>query len=382
MIFRSTLFCLIIPYLSFSQVQFGVGGYTEYQIGNLPLIISVPHGGTLNPDSIPNRNCPNAVWTTDAYTVELARNIQLAFIERTGCSPHMVYSHLHRKKIDLNRNQAEATCNNPQVVPVFQDFHDFIDAARNNSIEQFGFAFYLDLHGHGNQIQRVELGYLLYEEELEESDDMLNSELFISYSSMQRLAQTHPSGLTHAEIIRGNHSFGNLLEMRNYSAVPSLNQPAPGIGTNYFSGGFNTRYHTGYSAGIQSDGVQMECNYTGIRDSEENRLLFASEFVDAMLSFLEIHYGYASSSCLLQAPGNEINQPTIYPNPANSGDQIKLNDHQNTTKISLFDFTGSKLIEINATEGIFQLPVGLSSGIYYIEWSEDKTIHQARLIIK
>jgi len=381
MISRLILIASILPFLSIAQIQFGIGNYTEYFSGNLPLIISVPHGGTLTPDSIPDRNCPNAVWTTDANTIELAREIQTAFFQRTGCSPHIIYSHLHRKKIDLNRNQIEATCGNPQLIPVFNDFHDFIDAARDIAIDEFGFAFYLDLHGHGNQLQRVELGYLLYEEELEESDDILNSEQFISYSSMQRLAQTHPLGLTHAEIIRGNQAFGTLLETRNYSAVPSLDQPSPGIGNNYFSGGFNTRYHTAFSPGIQSDGFQMECNYSGIRDSEENRVGFASEFVDAMLAFLEIHYGFSASNCALHLTSVETDPILIYPNPAHAGDQIKLIGHTNQSKISLYDCTGSKLTVLHANDGLFILPNELSSGIYFLEWFDDKNSHQLPLII-
>lgn len=372
----------VAPFLTLAQIEFGVGGYIEYHKGNIPLIISVPHGGNLTPDSIPDRNCAGSVWTTDMNTIELAREIQDAFVSRTGCTPHTIYSHLHRKKIDLNRNQADATCNHTQLIPVFSDFHGFIDASRELAIEEFGFAFYLDLHGHGNEIQRIELGYLLYEEELEESDDILNTPQFISYSSIQLLAQSHHLGFTHAEILRGSQSLGNLLEMNHFATVPSVDQPAPGIGNNYFSGGFNTRFHTGFSSGIQSDGVQMECNYTGVRDTEENRRQFAVEFVDAMLTFLEIHYAYQTSNCSLTASAEITENIVLYPNPAHSGERVKLTGGIESGELTLFDYLGRKIqLMIDSGENEFYLPHDLSAGYYYIEWTDANQRRQLPLII-
>ena len=45
--------------------------YIEYFAGNMPLILTVPHGGFLVPSTIPNRNCAECVTVLDTNTQEL-----------------------------------------------------------------------------------------------------------------------------------------------------------------------------------------------------------------------------------------------------------------------------------------------------------------------
>lgn len=61
----------------------GSNNYVEYQVGNLPVVISVSHGGNLGPSSIPDRTCNNAVLVSDAFTIETALEIKNNFF----CSP-------------------------------------------------------------------------------------------------------------------------------------------------------------------------------------------------------------------------------------------------------------------------------------------------------
>ena len=37
------------------QTYFGRNNYIEYRAGNMPLIVSAPHGGTLTPAELPDR---------------------------------------------------------------------------------------------------------------------------------------------------------------------------------------------------------------------------------------------------------------------------------------------------------------------------------------
>ena len=57
------------------QTYVGANGYVEYRAGNLPIIISAPHGGDLAPGAIPDRTCPDAVTLNDANTQALARQL-------------------------------------------------------------------------------------------------------------------------------------------------------------------------------------------------------------------------------------------------------------------------------------------------------------------
>ena len=52
-----------------AQVQFGANNYIEFHQGNLPIVISVPHGGSMQPATIPDRTCNSAVTVTDENTI-------------------------------------------------------------------------------------------------------------------------------------------------------------------------------------------------------------------------------------------------------------------------------------------------------------------------
>lgn len=78
---------------------YGAHGYTEYIPGSLPIIISAPHGGYLEPEVIPNRTCFDAVYATDAYTQELIRDIQNSIYAEFGCYAHVVINFTRQKKI-------------------------------------------------------------------------------------------------------------------------------------------------------------------------------------------------------------------------------------------------------------------------------------------
>ncbi len=56
---------------------FGRSNYVEYIAGDLPLIISAPHGGTLKPAEIPDRK--EGEFISDADTEDLVRTVQRAF---------------------------------------------------------------------------------------------------------------------------------------------------------------------------------------------------------------------------------------------------------------------------------------------------------------
>ncbi|HYW08407.1 MAG TPA: hypothetical protein VE913_15720, partial [Longimicrobium sp.] len=138
---------------------FGRDGYVEYIAGNSPVIITAPHGGELAPAEIPDRGC--GITVTDLATEQLARAMQYQFHRKTGRYPHVVINRLRRAKMDANRDLAEAGCGNARADSAWHEYHRFVDAARAAVLASEGKGFYLDLHGHGHPLQRLELGYLV-----------------------------------------------------------------------------------------------------------------------------------------------------------------------------------------------------------------------------
>lgn len=295
-----------IPSGSFTPgtTYYSTDGWIEYSAGNLPVIISAPHGGDLTPSSIPDRTsaaCGASIVTAkDMNTAELARSIKFRFYERTGKYPHVIINRLHRKKLDANRNKSQGACGDSDAEMAWEDFHAFIELAKEEVLAEYGRGWYIDVHGHGHEIQRLELGYRLSGADLRQSDAALNSDpTYRTKSSFRTFAESAPFNFG-SGLLRGNKAIGTLLANEGYPSVPSKQDPAPDVGEPYFNGGYNTTVH-GCSGGGNICGMQLEANHTGVRDSYENRKAFAEALVRATETFLGHNFGLS-----LLSPNGEI----------------------------------------------------------------------------
>lgn len=349
------------------QTYFSANGHVEYRCGDLPLVLSVPHGGALAPADIPDRTCNSAVYDVDANTVELGDAIDSVFAVSDGCRPHVVINHLARRKLDANRNLADGACGDPQAALAWQAFHAFIDSAKARVSATAAKGFYLDLHGHGHTVQRLELGYLLYEDELALSDATLNTSTYIDYSSIRTLALQNQLALTHAELLRGPLALGTRLASLGYPSVPSQPDPFPQQGQPYFSGGYNTARHGSYNGGA-IDGVQVECNFIGVRDSPMNRARFADSLRVALSTFLADHYFTQPQNCTMGiAPLVRGTKTMVWPNPAEdvvqvevrgraAGDAVRIIDAYGRTQ--RYGYTGTPMDVRSLRAGIYFIKVG------------------------
>ncbi len=114
------------------ETYFGTNDYIEYHAGNIPVIISVPHGGYLEPTSIPDRACSGCVTVRDSFTEELAYDINDALPKVFGGHPHIIINKLARVKLDANREIVEAALGDPQAETAWYEYHDFIQASKDS----------------------------------------------------------------------------------------------------------------------------------------------------------------------------------------------------------------------------------------------------------
>jgi hypothetical protein len=231
----------------------------------------------------------------------------------------VIFNKLHRRKLDANREIVEAADGNPAAEVAWNEFHMFTETAKNQILPKFGKGFYLDLHGHAHSVQRLEIGYLLSQSELALSDPTLDAAAYIDQSSIRRLASQNALGLTHSALLHGPHSLGSMLAGRGYPATPSQEDPFPDPGEDYFNGGYNTARYSSLSGGAL-DGLQIECNRQGIRDSIHNVLRFADSLSVTLLEYLGLHYYGDAAQALcpndLIAPEPPASvQFEIFPNP-------------------------------------------------------------------
>ncbi len=266
------------------SVRWGRNRYVEYRPGTLPLVVSAPHGGTEEPSEVPDRTWGTVV--SDRNTEFLAFALADALEARLGGRPHVVVSHLHRRKLDPNRELGEAAQDDPLAEHAWREFQAFIEHASARVVADHGTGFYIDLHGHGHPIPRLELGYLLTAADLARTDDALDQGNWSVDSSVRTLVDA--AGVPFSHLLRGPDALGSLLEARGYPAVPSDGQPDPGDDP-FFSGGYNTRRHGSVDGGPVS-GVQIEAPYPGIRDSAENRAAFAQALAEALDVYLSRWY--------------------------------------------------------------------------------------------
>lgn len=272
---------------------FGRSNYIEYIAGDLPIIISAPHGGILQPAELPDRTY--GTFATDSNTEDLARRVRTEIQNRIGHIPHIILCRIDRDKIDCNREIVEGAQGNPLTEISWNDFQNYIISARTNATARHGRGFYIDLHGHGHTIQRLELGYLLSASELRLSDVTLNSAFYENQSSIRALSQLSP--LTFPQALRGSSSFGALIGGEGYPATPSPADPAPAVGDEYFNGGYNTAQHTSVNGGT-IDGLQIESNYTDVRDTAANRTAFAQALARTLETIFAVHYQINLRECL------------------------------------------------------------------------------------
>ena len=319
---------------------FGHNNYIEYIAGNSPYIVSAPHDGFLTPAEIPDRT-GNVSTDHDSNIQDLSRKIGQAIFSREGRYPHIIICHLARIKLDADRDLAEATQGNLYAIQAWKEWHSFIDTAAQQVQKSSGKGFYIDLHGYSSHpVQRLELGYLLSGTSLALSDATLDNPSYGNSSSIRTMIPI--SGLKFSQLLRGSRSLGSFFENRGYPAVPSSRQPDPGS-SGYFNGGYNTQRH-GSSSGGPISGVQIECNYIGVRDSENALKNFADAFADVVKN-------YTSQNLFVTAVFDQSTvplQPALlqnYPNPFNPATNFVFRLPARQTDVGLAGQAGISSLE-------------------------------------
>jgi hypothetical protein len=225
--------------------------------------------------------------------------MQQAFHARFGSFPHVVINHLHRIKLDANRPIGEGACGNPDAGVAWLEYHTFLDIAKLDILKRSGKGWYMDMHGHGHAIERLELGYDLSAADLRRPDTELDAGTAFEDASSIRTVSGDETNESFSRLLRGPNSLGALYAASFFPAVPSMNDPFPQPGQLYFNGGFSTERHTcgtaaaplGGLSGGNICGVQIETNLTGVRDTRENREKFAAATAAILERYLSTHWG-------------------------------------------------------------------------------------------
>lgn len=129
------------------------------EVGELPIVISAPHGGRQRLEGVPDRTGSPAAdgkpkytgfqTALDAGTDDLARAVADEIARRLGKRPYLVVSNTTRKQFDANRPEAIAV-ESEGARPPYLTYHAALTRFRAEILSRYGAGLLIDLHGQGS----------------------------------------------------------------------------------------------------------------------------------------------------------------------------------------------------------------------------------------
>jgi N-formylglutamate amidohydrolase len=123
--------------------------YLTRQVGELPILISAPHGGRKPIPNCPVRtgkNVPLFVTVNDTNTDLLARKVADELAKVMKAKPYLAISHFERKYADVNRSE-ENGVESAAAKPYYRAYHEFLKESRAAIQKDWGRGLVIDLHG-------------------------------------------------------------------------------------------------------------------------------------------------------------------------------------------------------------------------------------------
>ena len=255
--------------------------FAHLQEGELPIILSAPHGGQLAVPDVDVRRgegIPKGpkgfVSGRDGGTEELGLQVAAEIERRYGKKPYVVFARAHRKYLDPNR-PAHIAYEDPDAKPVYDLYHGKLDEYCRAVQQKFGRGLLLDIHGQASRKDTVFRG----------TQD----------GKTVTLLRTRFGEGAHA----GDESFFGKLKSRGWTVHPD---PLDGKEQDGFRGGYIVQTY-GSHQGYGIDAIQLEFGQD-YRDPQRRRAT-AKVLVDAIAD-----YG-ASYLDLPQPPVPTTDEPTI-----------------------------------------------------------------------
>jgi hypothetical protein len=210
--------------------------YLTYGDGNSPIILSAPHGGNIQPISIPKRTWGNR--SRDTYTRRLIQRI----IELLPEKPYFIYSDIHRNRVDLNRDIEEAAQGNKSAKRIWETWNEELQRYTSFVSKKYGKGLYIDIHSHNNS-NLFQIGYGL---KVKDYLDLRGGWEIKNHSTLFPLVNQHYS---EKSLCFGYNSIISDLEYSGYNVL------VPKDEAKYLNGGRNIREFHGNEIGA----IQVEC---------------------------------------------------------------------------------------------------------------------------
>ena len=289
---------------------------------------------------------PIKTYARDAATDVIAEDMK-NILAKEGLQPHIIECHVHRSKVECNRNMSEIAVQHlgKEGEFIHSVYHDWISQAiemGRNSAAVPG-VLLVDLHGHGHPHEYIELGFRLKAELLNEiSNEKVNdpSKLQANFKHLTEIksfskidkdmnkkmdnfpgqvesrnwrsivtsSAKHDFTMRHLlkrrfgtnnesikEALIGDASFSGCISsqlakveiLSDVQCLPSQQRPYPGR-LGYYTGGHTVRQH---SKGKRVDAVQVELPISLRTQTDEKREAATLALALGIRDFHRLHYG-------------------------------------------------------------------------------------------
>lgn len=127
--------------------------FNIYLNGNIPLILSVPHGGTNKFEDILLER-KDGIKGTDKNTIKIALKLKESIKNysqekfKTQIFPSLIFSNVHRSRIDFNRPPSEAyPADSKLSEKIYNEFHENLKKLLFYNFQNWKVSYLIDIHG-------------------------------------------------------------------------------------------------------------------------------------------------------------------------------------------------------------------------------------------
>ncbi|MFN5469369.1 MAG: hypothetical protein ACK5ZC_09405 [Pirellulaceae bacterium] len=243
-----------------------MAGMLRLSEGDLPCMISAPHGGRqVVPGVAPRtgtglpKGASGFFAGRDSSTEELALQVVDCLQERLQAKPFHVISSVHRKYVDFNR-PVDIAIESTRIEPLYKRYHDALSAYAKQIRSRFPGGLLIDIHGQGTRRDLVYRGTQ-------------------NGRTVQRLIDAFGMD-AHA----GSQSLFGMLQQRGWGIFPV---PLDGKEQAGFTGGYIVRTYGSHTPfGLEAIQLEFGADY---RSNQEARSKTAEDLADVIIAFLD-HY--------------------------------------------------------------------------------------------
>lgn len=237
-------------------VQCGPEPLVVARVGELPIVVTAPHGGRRPLVGVPVRvgdGVSKFVVVNDTNTEVLAEKVAAAIEKKIGKKPHLVIAHFERKFCDVNR-PAESAYESEKAKPAYDAYHTAVRKACQTAKDDWGGGLLLDLHG-----QAADAGAIFR-------------------GTQNGKTVTLLTGRHGGKALTGPDSVQGQLEKKGYRFIPAADSTDPE--DKRFNGGYTVGT---YGTGTGLDAIQLEMG--GDQRAKKALDATAADIADAVAAF-------------------------------------------------------------------------------------------------